>query len=141
MTRLIRKTHEKIANIRRDFHHKASRALVDTYSLIAVESLNIKGLARSHVAKSMHDAGWAQFLFFLSYKAENAGAQVVQVDARHTSQVCSGCGCLVAKSLGIRWHDCPECGLSLQRDLNAARNVLSRASGRTDRPRKALLAR
>lgn len=139
LTRLIRKTHEKIANIRRDFHHKASRTLVDTYSLIAVESLNINGLARSHVAKSMHDAGWAQFLFFLSYKAENAGAQVVQVDARHMSQVCSGCGVSVPKSLAVRWHDCPDCGLSLQRDVNAARNVLSRASARTEPPRKVLL--
>jgi putative transposase len=128
LTRLIRKTHEMIANSRRDFHHKASHLLVDPYSLIAVESLNIKGLARSHVAKSMHDAGWAQFLYFLSYKAESAGAQVVEVDARHTSQVCSRCGVSVPKSLDVRWHDCPECGLSLQRDVNAARNVLGRAS-------------
>ena len=141
LTHLVRKTHEKIASIRRDFHHKASRLLVDTYALIAVERLNIKGLARSHVAKSIHDAGWAQFLFFLSYKAASAGSCVVEVEARHTSQICSGCGCRIPKSLGVRWHECAECGLSLQRDVNAARNVLSRASARTERPRKALLAR
>ena len=141
LTRLLRKTHEKIANIRRDFHHKASRLLVDTYSLIAVERLNIKGLARSHVAKSMQDAGWAHFLFCLSYKAENAGAQVVEVHARHTSQVCSGCGVLVPKALNVRWHECPDCGLSVQRDVNAALNVLSRAAARTEPPCKVLLQR
>ncbi len=113
LTRLIRQTYEKSANLRRDFQHKASRLLVDTYSLIAIEALNIKGLSRSHVAKSMGDAGWAQFLFFLDYKAARAGSQLVKVDARHTSQACSDCGVVVKKALSVRQHACPECGLIL----------------------------
>ena len=97
------------------------------YDLIAVEALNVHGLARSRVAKQVHDASWAKFISMLRYKAECAGARLVEVDPRNTSQDCSGCGTRVPKDLGDRRHECGHCGLSLDRDLNAARNILSRA--------------
>lgn len=116
------------ANRRRDFLHKLSRSLVDRYTIIAIEDLNVERLARSMLAKSVHDAAWGQLRQFLTYKAESAGSEVIAVDPRGTSQVCSECGCSVPKTLAERWHDCPECGYSANRDVNAARNVLLRAS-------------
>lgn len=126
LTRQIRCLHEHIANQRRDFQHKVSTELVKRFGFIAVENLNIKGLARSHVSKSIADAGWSYFLDMLSYKAEKAGRQFVAVNPNGTSQCCSGCGCRVEKSLSVRTHSCPHCGLTLNRDVNAALNVLSR---------------
>jgi putative transposase len=82
-----RKAQEKTANQRRDFHHKQARKLVETHGLIVHEALNIKGIARSRLAKSTHDAGWGSFLNILSYKAEEAGTRVVAVDPRNTTQV------------------------------------------------------
>ena len=76
-----------------------------------------------HLAKSISDAGWASFLSILTAKAESAGRQVVQVNPRNTSQLFSGCGEIVKKSLAVRQHDCPSCGLSVDRDLNAALNI------------------
>ena len=126
LTRQIRRWHEHIANQRRDFHHKVSTELVRRFGFIALEQLNLSGLCRSHVSKSMGDAGWGYFLAMLSYKAENAGQTVVKVDPHHTSQNCSGCGCLVKKPLSERLHVCPDCGLVLDRDHNAALNILGR---------------
>lgn len=125
--RQVAKTYEHIANQRRDFQHKLSHSLVNEFSLIAVEDLNIKGLAKSMLSKSIHDAGWSAFLRMLAYKAEGAGSQLVSVDPRFTSQACSRCGCIVRKDLSVRVHDCPECGLILDRDVNAAINILNRA--------------
>ncbi len=116
------------ANRRRDFLHKLSRSLVERYAVIAVEDLRIDRLARSMLAKSVHDAAWGQLRQFLTYKAESAGSEVIAVDPRGTSQVCSECGCSVPKTLAVRWHDCPECGYSADRDVNAACNVLLRAN-------------
>ena len=147
LTRQMRRWHQHIANqrrdfpylrrdfpylrrdfpyLRRDFHHKVSTELVRRFGLIAVEALNLSGLCRSHVSKSMGDAGWGYFLAMLSYKAENAGKTVVKVDPYNTSQCCSGCGCLVQKPLSERLHVCPDCGLVLDRDHNAALNILGR---------------
>jgi putative transposase len=123
----IRKLHERVANLRRDFQHKRSADIAQRFGMIAVEDLNVKGLARSHVAKSIGDAGWGKFLNMLSYKAERAGGQFVAVNPNGTSQYCSGCGSRVEKSLSVRVHACPQCGLVLNRDVNAARNVLTRA--------------
>lgn len=131
--RNVARLHAKIANQRRDFQHKLSRQLVNTYRLIAVEDLNVNGLARSTLAKSVHDAGWGQLLMFLAYKAEEAGSQVVAVAPRMTSQICSACGGLVPKDLAVRVHVCPECGLTLDRDVNAARNILALALLQTAR--------
>lgn len=126
LTRQIRSLHEHIANQRRDFHHKVSTELVRRFGFIAVEDLNVNGLCRSHVAKSMGDAGWGYFLAMLSYKAANAGKTVIEVNPNNTSQACSGCGCIVQKPLSERLHICPHCGLTLDRDVNAALNILSR---------------
>jgi putative transposase len=126
LMRQIRRLHQHIANQRRDFQHKVSTELVRRFGLIAVEDLNVKGLCRSHVAKSMGDAGWGYFLAMLSYKAEKAGKKLVKVNPSHTSQVCSGCGRCVQHHLSERLHFCPHCDLVLNRDHNAALNVLGR---------------
>jgi putative transposase len=76
-----------------------------------------------HLAKSITDAGWSAFLAILSNKAACASRSVVPVPPAYTSQACSGCGVLVAKGLSVRWHECPECGTSLHRDHNAAKNI------------------
>ena len=125
--RQVAKTHEHIANQRRDFHHKLSRRLVNEFSFIAIEDLNIEGLGKSMLSKSIHDAGWSAFLQMLGYKAAGAGSQIVSVNPRYTSQACSRCGCIVKKDLSTRVHDCPHCGLVLNRDHNAAINILNRA--------------
>jgi putative transposase len=121
---LLQKAHARVANQRNDFHHKAARALVDRFGLIAVEDLNVKGLAGSMLARSVHDAGWGMFLAKLDYKAESAGRRVVRVNPNGTTQRCSGCQTTVPKTLSQRRHDCPACGLSLSRDENAAREIL-----------------
>ena len=124
---LLAKHHRKVERARRDFHFKAAHALTQRYDLIAVEDLNVKGLAGGMLAKSVHDAGWGQFLAILTAKAESAGRVVVAVDPRNTSQLCSGCGNRVDKALSEREHHCQGCGLRLGRDENAARNILARA--------------
>ena len=124
--RLLQRAHVHVGNQRRDFQHKESRKLVNEYGVIAVEDLNVKGLASGMLAKSVHDAGWSMFFAMLVYKAESAGRRVIQVDPRGTSQTCV-CGQRVAKTLADRWHDCPVCGLSASRDHVSARVILSRA--------------
>jgi putative transposase len=101
--------------------------LVRRYGLVAVESLNIRGMLKNdRLARSISDAGWSGFLLTLRSKAESAGVVYVEVNARGTSQQCSGCGIEVRKELSVRRHDCPHCGISLHRDENAARNILAR---------------
>src|SRR5262249_43710589 len=80
-------------------------------------------LRNHHLAKSSSDAGWAAFLSLLSSKAACAGREVVAVNPAFTSQICAGGGGVVAKGLSVRWHHCPGCGTSLQRDHNAAKNI------------------
>lgn len=126
--RNVAKTHLKIARQRRDFLFKTAKPYADGYGLIAVEDLNVQGMARNgHLAKSIHDASWSAFLDILTDKAESAGGQVVRVAAHFTSQACSRCGAIVFKSLSVRTHICPECGYVADRDVNAARNILSKA--------------
>lgn len=124
----LRRHHERISAQRRNFCHEHSRRLVDRFDLIAVENLNIRGLARSRMAKSIHDAGWSTFLSQLRYKAEEAGSQLVEVDPRYTSQECPSCGAVKAKKLSERWHSC-GCGLECDRDHAAAQVILARALG------------
>ena len=119
--------YEKLANRRRDFLHKLSRKLVEKYSFIAMESLNIKGMAKGFLAKSILDCGWAEFLGMLRYKAEDAGCEIVLVNPAHTTQKCSSCGSVRKKALAERQHRC-SCGASMHRDLNAAINILRRAT-------------
>jgi putative transposase len=123
----VARCHAAVTRQRTEHLHQASARLVRDYDAIAVEKLNVKGLAASALAKDVHDASWARFISMLTYKAGKAGARLIEVDARDTSQECSGCGMKVPKNLGIRHHDCPLCGLSIDRDLNAARNILNRA--------------
>jgi putative transposase len=124
--RLLAKTHAHVRNIRKDFHHKTARAIVQTYDRVAVEDLNVKGLARGMLARSVHDAGWSRFVVILTNKAEEAGREVKRVDPNGTSQDCSACGERVPKTLDVRVHRCP-CGYSMDRDVNAARTIHDRA--------------
>jgi putative transposase len=139
LSRRITRLHEKIARQRRDFQHKLSRRLIGEFGLIAVENLSIKGLARSRLAKSVHDAAWSQFLSFLGYKGAETGSQVIEVAASGTSQECACCGCVVPKSLSEREHVCPSCGFTVPRDVNAALNILFRGTARAEPARKGLL--
>lgn len=125
---LVAKAHRKVRNQRADFHHKTARTLVDGHGLIAVEDLRIANMVKNHaLAKSISDAGWGQFIAILSSKAVGAGCTVIAVNPSGTSQACSQCGAVCPKSLSIRWHLCEHCGCSLQRDANAAKNILARA--------------
>lgn len=130
----VARGHARVANQRRDFHHKTAKALTDHYGAVCVESLNVAGIARSRLAKPAHDAGWAQFIAILAAKAEGAGVQVIAVDPRHTTQMCSECGCLPAVPLGLsdRVYHCATCSYVGDRDLNAARNVLWRGHRRQE---------
>lgn len=123
--RLLQVAHARVRRQRADDLHKLSRRLVDRYGFIAVEDLNIKGLAAGRLAKSVHDAGWSSFIQKLAYKAESAGRVLVKVDPRGTSQLCT-CGARVPKSLRQRRHDCVECGLSAPRDQVSAQLILGR---------------
>lgn len=122
--RQVARLHARIANQRRDFQHKLSRQLASTYALVALEDIEVIRMARSTLAKSIHDAGWGQFLALLAYKVDSTGSRLVVVDARNTSQLCSQCRTRVAKGRNDRVHACPVCGLVLDRDVNAARNIL-----------------
>lgn len=123
----VNRLYEKIRNRRTDFLHKTSRKIADDYNIICVENLQIyKMRQNSYVAKSVSDASWGEFIRMLYYKAEGAGGKVVSVNPMNTSQECSKCGNMVKKSLFNRVHMCPACGLVMDRDLNAALNILAR---------------
>ncbi len=125
--RVLHHIHERIANRRYDFSHKISRNIIDTYQLIVFEDLNVGDMLRNHrLAKSIADAAWGQLIRFTIGKAEGAGRTVVLVDPRNTSQLCSTCGMIVSKPLSVRTHECPKCGLVMDRDKNAALNILAR---------------
>jgi putative transposase len=122
---LLKRKHQKVKRQRRDFQHKAARELLRQYDVIYLEDLQIRNLVRNpYLAKSISDASWAQFRTILTFKAAWAGKRVVAVPPAFTSQECSGCGERVAKSLSVRTHVCPTCGLVLDRDENAALNIL-----------------
>ena len=123
---LLAKAHLKVKRQRTDFHHKTALALVREKDTIYHEALQTANMVQNHhLAKSISDAGWAAFLSILAAKAAYAGRRVVAVPPAYTSQKCSGCGRIVSKGLSVRWHQCPyeDCGASLHRDHNAARNI------------------
>jgi putative transposase len=140
----VAKAHRKVANQRKDFLHTASHTLVNTYGLIVFEELQPANMskrpkprqdeqgnyvpngaaAKGGLNKSIVDAGWAMFQQFCTYKAANAGRDVLFVNPKYTSQICSGCGQVRKKELSERWHSC-ECGTELDRDHNAAINILA----------------
>jgi len=110
-----------------DFQHKLSTWLVKEYDLVAVEDLDVKSmLETSQSAKNKQDAAWSRFLRLLEYKGELYGTRVVKVDAAGTSKECSRCGVATSKPVWVREHSCPACGHEEDRDLNAAKNILSR---------------
>jgi len=123
----LARTDERISNIRDNFSWQVCNSLLRKYGTFYVENLNIKAMQKNrHLSKSIADVSWNSFLLKLSYKAESAGRTVMKVNPRNTSQECSKCGKIVKKSLSTRIHHCLQCGLKIDRDINAARNILSR---------------
>ena len=127
--RQLQRIHLRISDQRWNFTHHLSKRLVAAHQLIAVEKLSILGMVNSgfRLGKSILDAAWGQLLFQLGYKAEEAGCLKVEVEPAGTSQDCSQCGERVQKDLSVRVHRCQHCGLVLNRDVNAAKNILARA--------------
>ncbi len=143
--KLVAQAHRKIARQRQNFQHKASKQLVDRYQVLVFEDIQVGNLTRHPKAKqdengkylpngasakgglhtSILDAGWSSFVAMCSVKAAWAGRTIIKVDPKFTSQVCSGCGQVKKKHLSERWHRC-ECGTELDRDINAAINILER---------------
>ena len=125
--RKLEKVYDHVTNQKNDFLHKLSRQYVDTYATICVEDLNIKYLKENGksrgLRRSIHSASWGRFYSYLSYKAESAGTELVKVDPRDTTQMCSNCGSIVKKTLSERVHECPYCGFVADRDYNAAVNI------------------
>jgi putative transposase len=124
--KVVSRIHERIANRRSNFAHQESRKLVNRFGMLAFEDLNAQGMLKNHcLAKSIADAAWNQFVQYAMSKAAEAGRRVILIDPRHTSQRCSRCAQLVKKDLSVRMHSCPVCGLVLDRDENAAINILA----------------
>jgi putative transposase len=152
--RLVGKGHKTVRNQRRDFHHKEARVLVETYETIIFEDLRVHHMvkrpkalldengnslpngaaAKGGLNTSILDAGWGNFIELVKHKAEYAGVTVMQVDPSKTSQICSACHKEGEhKDLSVRTHVCEHCGVVLDRDKNAARNILDRGLGRSPR--------
>jgi putative transposase len=125
----VARLHLHIARQRKDFHYSVAHYLCTTYDLIGFEKLNIKGLARTRLAKSILDVAWRTFLNILQVVAVRRGKHTQEVDARGTSIECFKCEERVIKDLSVRIHNCPNCGISLDRDLNASLVILKRTVG------------
>jgi putative transposase len=120
----LQRAHQTVKRQRADFHHKTALMLLRHYDTIYLEDLRVANMVRNRqLAKSISDAGWSAFRTILAAKAACAGRRVVAVPPQYTSQDCSGCGTRVPKSLSVRTHVCTSCGLVLDRDENAARNI------------------
>lgn len=122
----VARLHRAVTNARRTFLHQVSTRISKEFGLISVEKLRVGGLARSHLARSFHDASWGLLREFLRYKVERTGGAWIEVDPRYTSQECPGCGAVKVKELSERTHSC-SCGCTLDRDVAAAKVILSRA--------------
>lgn len=130
--KVLNKINQRIANRRKDFNHQLSRSIVNRYDVICMEDLKVNGIVsddpiaakKANINRAVYDLGIGQLQNFLSYKAENAGRTLVKVNPAYTSQKCSCCGRTEAKTLDQRIHQC-ECGLTLDRDVNAALNILT----------------
>ncbi|HEX6778946.1 MAG TPA: transposase, partial [Ktedonobacterales bacterium] len=124
----LAKGYLKVSRQRKDYACKQASALVISHDMIAYEDLRIAHLVKNrHLAKSIHDAGWYGFLCWVRYYGQVYGIPVVAVPPQFTTQDCSGCGFRVKKTLSMRTHVCPSCGLVLDRDHNAALNILELA--------------
>jgi putative transposase len=124
----LAKGYLKVSRQRKDVAVKAASALVKSSDFLAYEDLQIAHLVKNHhLAKSISDASWGLFLSWVRYYGQVHTIPIVAVPARFTTQECSGCGFRVKKSLSMRTHICPNCGLVLDRDWNAALNILAAA--------------
>ena len=124
----VAKLHEHITQQRDDFLHKTTTNLVNDCKFIATEDLHIKNMQQSaYNSRNINDSSWGKFLAMLDYKAESAGCQVVKVNPMNTTKECSVCGNKQDMPLWKRQYECPECGLSLDRDTNSAIIILKRA--------------
>ena len=123
---LLRNIHSRIQRLRNEFQHKQSFKLIQNFGTIAIEDLNVKGLAGGMLSKAVHDVGWASFFSKIAYKAESAGRTLIKVNPSGTSQTCL-CGATVRKLLSDREHVCTECGLVAPRDFVSAQVILQRA--------------
>ncbi|WP_264934421.1 transposase, partial [Streptomyces sp. A012304] len=125
----VARAHAKVTDARREFHHQLSTKLISENQGIAVEDLSVAGLARTRLAKSVHDAGWASFISMLTYKAARYGRTLIKIGRfEPTSQVCSTCGVKDGpKPLNVREWTCSACGTVHDRDHNAALNVKTAA--------------
>lgn len=133
----VRRLHARVRNIRKYQHQAVAKALVDSNVHIGIEDLTVKNMVKNRChSRRISDAGWAAFRLVLTNTAARRGATVVAVDPRWTSQECSGCGDIVPKDLSVRIHDCPKCGLVIDRDVNAARNILARSLAPATKTRK-----
>jgi putative transposase len=120
----LQRAHQHVQHQRADFHHKTVLTLLPQYDAISLEDLRVATLVRNRrLAASIADAGWAQFRTLLEATAAYAGRRVMAVPPASTSQDCSGCGTRIPKSLRVRTQVCTACGLVLDRDANAARNI------------------
>lgn len=140
LNRKVARLHQKIARARKQFHCETAQNILNKADVVFVEDLNVKNMSRrckpkqdetgkflpngqaakSGMNQSIADAGWSQFIETLTFKAERAGARVVKVDPKGTSQHCCVCLNRVSKELSERWHSCPQCGNEMDRDTNAA---------------------
>ena len=126
----VARVHRRITDTRNTWLHQQSAALVKRADLIAVEDLNVSNMIRHPtLARSIADASWSRFVSMLDYKVAKTGDHLIRVDPRNTSQKCSGCGERVQKSLAVRTHACPSCGLAIDRDYNASLNILRAGIG------------
>jgi putative transposase len=118
----------KVQRQREDFARKTASTLISSHDLIAYEDLQIRNMVRNHhLAKSIHDAGWGTFISWVKAYGQMHGIPIIAVAPQFTSQECSACGALVKKSLSVRTHICTSCGVVLDRDHNAALNILAKA--------------
>jgi len=126
----LAKGYLKVQRQREDFARKQASTLISSHDLVAYEDLKIRNLVRNRkLAKSIQDAGWGTFLRWVRYYGEIQEVPVIAVEPAFTSQECSACGAMVKKSLSMRTHLCTRCGVVLDRDHNAAHNILAKASG------------
>ncbi len=126
--KLLAQGYLKVQRQREDFARKTASTLVTSHDLIAYEDLQIRNMVRNrHLAKSIHDAGWGQFITWVNAYGAMHDIAVIAVAPQYTSQQCCECGTLVKKTLSVRTHVCTGCGVVLDRDHNAALNILSKA--------------
>ena len=124
----VARLHRKVANCRKHEQFNVAKQLFDRYETVAVEDLNVKGMMQNgRLARRIADAGWYSFRLKLESTAAKRGGKVIAVAPHNTSQDCSGCGTKVPKSLSVRTHECPHCGLTMDRDQNAAVNIARKA--------------